>query len=1308
MPSIILNNISTPQNITNLSSQEPLSFLDWSKRHIGILFSNAEVQYATYLSSFNRDLEVKKSEASQKLKNDYKNLIKKLQVIFADDVEFERYKSINIDSPTDLALAIPAYAKKLKEIALFYARKREELKNKKIEYNLVGSFDGLSRLLYSNLVSKFTKNQQTQFVNENPLISQSPEFSAIAAEFSLEIEELYDTVDYFEQEKSNSINPFACIFNDLCYSIFTTPISAKADPISDLYLCDPDVQTVNNLLQTAYDTYLSTSINYISGGYYVESFKESDIQLNQGNTFFYWFSGRTVYDIPEGIFKDVAINDIDWTAATGGSAVNASDMIFINAGNVLMQGAWLQDTKYTAVNDIMSATMFDGKIFKFPYPDFGTSAVGGAWSGPGVNDTLPKSKKFFPSEEDFSNNVNDIRALYWTSYSTISTAASVYLQETSLGKMGKASNKFQNADKVSVGDESENSIIYNGNLQVAWLYDFRQTQIPIRVGENNIYFPLQRYETNDELFFDFRNGQSISLSSIDVADAFSGSVAGETIDQADTIIKNQTICGPEIECAWLKSTPLRFYKNTNKGNCNCDPLQKTYYTDWSYVSGGAQAAISIQVQPDDYVRFIWSGDSANINDVRGFTGFVHDDSCPYKYLDHSVSFADKSFLNSANQSLFEQWKNCSCQAVQHSPFGHTRNTLNYFKFTPDFIVKDLGYPANFNKKTWVGSDGKDYEFSQDSARFFPTNLIEPDMGWGKGLWQTQTKTDFILEKGKSYIYHRTSTNNCNFQSPYIIINDRYANGTVPNDICEQVSYIPQWFKAIQDESGNWIDAGVPSDMILNFGDFLAYNHKPSASYTQNRLLYSGVEINSVSGDYFTHVGDSTNISYQSAVISVSSVNFLIKIPINSYNYIWGVADYGDSVSTTKNRSVDSHQFKVVFDYLQITQPEPSNIRLNDKSVIQYNFGNCNDTPFIWKEPVTFTVYSPVRKWNEVYFDDCSYSEILQYLNKEITNCYISQQGCINNCDNYDSCPCDHFCTPTKNSVSATYIDSSIVFNTELSGLPLFVNYYSRNNFTQKFVVQDITDGEKSILVPVVSGNLITPSAPWKNLLNQNGSNFIVSENIDNLVTKKELNFYSPKKIGMNRYETFDSGSSFTTATTGLNVYRADNYFDKPFIKSNTSSKYITDQNKGQTQGTPLTNKIQTFHPYTNTFEKTEKPYYGLYNIPLQFSPWSYETGEWVGEDSYKNLRNQYKINCQNDWFTDQLVLSGDVSNWQTDIYGNQYFTVHDETIDFTEKPTTYGNIFIKLQNGNVMNISNILSSVTDIYDNINLCDQFCV
>lgn len=1253
MPSISLNTISKPEKISNGYTPTPLSFIDWQKRHIGIAFSDAQEQYKNYLNNFYTALDNQTEAAASKIKEDYVLLLKKLSVIFENDETFERYKNSDLTSETDLKLVIPAYAKKLKEIALLYAKKRNELKYKKLEYNLIGSSEGLERLIYNKLVSVFTKNGISRFNSENPLISQSPEFSAIQSDFEIEIEELYDTTDYFDI--GEGIDPLTCIFNGICNDIVLTPVSALADPLEQNYICNPSNETVNDLIRAAYGKYLASDINYISGGFYVENWEDYTHTITTGDNYFYWFRGKNIYDIPEGIFKDVSINDIDWSSATGGTNIDEADIIFASVGGSAVQGAWLQKTNYITVNATMSAVIKDGKIFKFPYCNYGLSAFGGEWSGPNINDIVEKTKIFFPTEEDFTNNQKDVVDRYWTDFSLISTVQPINLQDTTIGLYGNASNLYKNADKIIItSDNGTSRTIYNDNYQISWLYKFQQSQIPIKPGINNVLFPILRYDEPEELFFNYNNGDSINLSGLNVGSCFVGAVASETLDTSDLIIKKQSICGPEIEAAWLKAVPLKYFGASDKTQCSCDDIVQHFSTDWIFVSGGAQAGLSFKCESGELFRFVWTGNTADINAIAGFGGFAHDDACQYKYLDHSTSLIDKNRLDDLNKPLFEKWKKCTCQAIHYSPFGHTQNSIEHYGITPDFIVRDTVYPNVFNKKTWVGSDGFDYANSVDSARFIP-QIIETDMGWGPGIWESQSGEGFNLEKGATYIYYRSKINNCAFDAPPFIINQKYDPGTIKNTDCENIQFVPQWTKAIQNADGVWIDAGSTSDMILNFGDILTYNHRENYVEIRKKLLYNGLDSKQLSGDFITLSPTDSAISFINVERTIPAINFLIKIPLaDAFNY-WAMQYTGSS--------------RIVFDYLHVTQPVPINITLNDKNVLEYKFGNCDSECFVWSEPLTFDVYNPIFQWNQIDIDNCATSDILNYLNSESINCNRPVARCLSDCESTRTCGCEYFCDTTKVGTIPTNEESTIIFNTELSGIPVFVNYFARNEFNQTFSVHNITEGEESLYVPIVTGLASVAVEPWKNVLNQFSTNFVWNESPENLISENDISFYNPTKIGMGRYETYDSSFVVSSVTDAVQFFKLDNFFDKPFYKNKSNSSHITNKSIGYTEGNICGNG-QTFYPYTTTNERGKSFIYGLYD---------------GGTLSSVQLTNE---------------LSDDVWNWDTDIFGNQYFITFTEDISYDSYPTTFGKGFVKLSNNELLSFQDGLSSIFTKYINV--------
>jgi hypothetical protein len=1268
MISVSLNSIAEPNNnVSDSNKSYPLSFVDWYNRNTGIAFNDADKQYKNYVDSFYGSVDKSSSLATNRLKSDYISLIKKLSILFKNDEDFSRYSTIDFDSVDDLKIAIPKYAEKLKNIALYYISKREELKRKKIEYNLVGSEAGLSTIIYNKLAGSFT-GTKAPFGNENPLITMAPQFSAIRDNFSIEIQDLYNTIDPFYA--SENLNPFACIFNDTCSSLLDSPLSGLIDPMQSVF-CENTTDKIEATLQAAYNKYIGTDIYYISGGNYKEYVRNTDLSFTVGNNYFYWFSGKNVFDIPDGKFRDVSINDIVWNSF-GSTSYNNSDVLFLTVGNAANEGAWFQDTLYTTTTGVMSCVIADGRIFKFPFCNFGTSAFGGEWSGPSIVDTNNKPKEFYPSEEDFLNSQNDINTLYWNTFSSVSTVKGINIQDLSLGKTaGFASNDYINADKLIISSDGSDRKIYNDHV-VGWLFDFKKTQLPIAPGKNNILFPIQSYNDSSELFFDYSVGTPVVLSSLDVGECFCGAVAGETLPFSDMIIKNATICGPEIEGAWLRSPALKNFKYNIGSECSCIDSLKTFSTGWEFISGGAQLGTSFRCNPGEYIRFTWTGESVDINDVKGFTGFSHDDACPYKSEDHSISIVDKNYLNDDNRSLFEKWKTCSCQAVQYSPFGHNYNDIEHFKITPDFIVKDTGFPNNFNKSIWKGSDGKPYLNSIDCAKFYPT-IIEQYIGWGPGSWKNvSNQSSFILEKGSTYIYYRATTNNCSFESPYFVINHKYNKFNLKGISCDTISNLPVWMKAIKDSDGEWQDTGEISDMVLNFGDFITYDHKLEISEERTKLLYNGEDISSLSGASVVLDTRDEGISYISSTTQIPSINFLIQIPIEGNTPYWG--EYNNARTTTTH------------EYLQIYQPKPLNKILNQFDIIEYKFG-CNSACFLWEQPLVFDTYNPIKQWNKINVDPYVYSDILKYLNSEKNGCTVPGNN-VTDCNTNFYSDCYRRCLTNKTGITATNEKSNLVFNTELSGIPVFITYIAKKDFVQPISVVDISNGLSSEYVPVVSGLLVSSEYPWRNIINNDRSVFVTEESTD-LVSLDQLGFYIPSMISMNRFETHGDQYNMRELSGSLQTFSYDNYL-KGSIGPKASNDFVANNTFGKTNGT-IDIKYQNLTPYNSIFSEE---LLGLFQNNMNFSPW--ETYNWP-TDSIK-FKKDYK--CVDDWFVSQLPLTGDVWNWDGDIFGNNYYLVMDETINFSTTPSNYGNIFIKRTDRTVSSMMESMSAVFSKYKNI--------
>ena len=210
-------------------------------------------------------------------------------------------------------------------------------------------------------------------------------------------------------------------------------------------------------------------------------------------------------------------------------------------------------------------------------------------------------------------------------------------------------------------------------------------------------------------------------------------------------------------------------------------------------------------------------------------------------------------------------------------------------------------------------------------------------------------------------------------------------------------------------------------------------------------------------------------------------------------------------------------------------------------------------------------------------------------------------------------------------------------NTELSGIPVFVNYYARHPFNLNFSVRDLAQGAS--YVPPVSGLLAKAAMPWNNLLNDKSARFLYKQIDDNLVTHKQLGLMIPSKLGIGKYELADAMTEQGISTNVIDPFRM-NRFDNPFNPVQINSRKLKNN-----IGTPVLNKKQTYHPYT------------------------------VGS-------------------TDITPISGCLLDWQTDIFGNQYY--FSNNCD----GNSIGNLDVKDMDGNLYGSLDYLSEIYNKYTSI--------
>jgi len=169
---------------------EPLTFQQWLKYN-NSLFTSSEDFLSRYQSYLNNWYEVKNIQREvQELttRSLYTELINEIVLNYTTSDEKRFLKNIDFNNNRDLAVAVPFFAEKIKEICLYYSTLRDDVKTGVTRYNLKGSNFGIQKLIYNEISKSLETEDLTDFIKNLNL-----SLSSIRNNMVIDVEDLYDT-----------------------------------------------------------------------------------------------------------------------------------------------------------------------------------------------------------------------------------------------------------------------------------------------------------------------------------------------------------------------------------------------------------------------------------------------------------------------------------------------------------------------------------------------------------------------------------------------------------------------------------------------------------------------------------------------------------------------------------------------------------------------------------------------------------------------------------------------------------------------------------------------------------------------------------------------------------------------------------------------------------------------------------------------------------------------------------------------------------------------------------------------------------
>ncbi len=201
---LVKYSITNSNEIDYKDTVAPFSFLDFIN-NTQADYSPEEYSsfYSSYLQAWHSNQGGSAEEQKTQFKDYYRQFIKEIVINYTTETEKRFLEKIDFNDPADLDVAIPFFANRLKDIALFYKKKRDEGKYVIDRNKMKGSQTGLEKAIFDNIYN-FIFNSEDALDTENDEV-----FKAVQG-LGVEIEEFVDVYgDYFDVPSTadgNNIN----------------------------------------------------------------------------------------------------------------------------------------------------------------------------------------------------------------------------------------------------------------------------------------------------------------------------------------------------------------------------------------------------------------------------------------------------------------------------------------------------------------------------------------------------------------------------------------------------------------------------------------------------------------------------------------------------------------------------------------------------------------------------------------------------------------------------------------------------------------------------------------------------------------------------------------------------------------------------------------------------------------------------------------------------------------------------------------------------------------------------------------------
>lgn len=313
---IVYNSITNIKGDENLDARAPFSLIEFLNYSGSLSNSSEELElYNTYLRKWQSVANVRLTDIDADIKTQFTTFLSEVKLLYTSAEEKRYLDNINLQDEEQLSIAIPFFARKIKEISQYFSKKRKEVRKDLHFIKSKGSTTGLIEAIKNELLDLYSGDDAAQDLTKPLDIGQ------FIDGLSIEIENKYDTFnDYYDLDPKQSptfydttsgdrFNYFSSNTNEISGAFFYDTERAIKDIINTQGVVlseipgllvdydDTDITTLPNTYFTDYQNTGTSGLKYLLQAELVQKFMGTDMYFISSNSQNDILSGK-MFDAP--------------------------------------------------------------------------------------------------------------------------------------------------------------------------------------------------------------------------------------------------------------------------------------------------------------------------------------------------------------------------------------------------------------------------------------------------------------------------------------------------------------------------------------------------------------------------------------------------------------------------------------------------------------------------------------------------------------------------------------------------------------------------------------------------------------------------------------------------------------------------------------------------------------------------------------------------------------------------------------------------------------------------------------------------